>query len=221
MAINPMAGQPPAPEMLIDVARLQAAYYSVKPDPAETSQRVSFGTSGHRGSSLAASFNQNHILAIAQAICEYRRGQGTDGPLFLAKDTHALSEPAFQTALQVLAANRVEVMADVDLGYTPTPALSHAILCYNRGRQAGLADGIVITPSHNPPEDGGFKYNPPSAGPADTRTTNWIEDRANALLAAKLQGVETVPYQQALSGAPMRWAEPGWRIGAASQSGTV
>jgi len=184
--------------MLVDVAKLQAAYYARKPDPATASQRVSFGTSGHRGSPLETSFNENHILAITQAICEYRCGQGTDGPLFLAKDTHGLSGPAFQTALEVLGANRVEVMVDADLGYTPTPVLSHAVLCYNRGRSNGHADGIVITPSHNPPEDGGFKYNPPSAGPADTTATEWIEDRANALLAAGLNTLERTPYQQAL-----------------------
>jgi phosphoglucomutase len=187
--------------MLVDVAKLLTEYYTLKPDAAEAAQRVSFGTSGHRGSSALASFNEDHILAIAQAICEYRGEMHTDGPLFLAKDTHALSEPAFATALEVLVANGVETMVDQDLGYTPTPALSHAILCYNRGRQAGLADGIVITPSHNPPEDGGFKYNPPSGGPADTTATKWIENRANALLGAGLNGVRRVGYARALAGA--------------------
>ena len=186
--------------MLVNVARLLTAYYTVKPDVAEPAQCVSFGTSGHRGSPFGASFNEDHILAIAQAICEYRTHAGAGGPLFLAKDTHALSEPAFATALEVLAANGVEVMVDADLGYTPTPALSHAILGYNRGRAAGLADGIVITPSHNPPEDGGFKYNPPSGGPADTTATEWIENRANALLGAGLNGVRRVGYARALEG---------------------
>src|SRR5690349_12398256 len=153
MALHPLAGQPPPPAMLCDIARLITAYYTEKPDPGVAAQRVSFGTSGHRGSSRLGSFNEGHILAITQAICEYRKEAGVDGPLFLAKDTHALSEPAFATALEVLAANGVEVMIDGDLGYTPTPALSHAILLYNAGRTAGLADGIVITPSHNPPED--------------------------------------------------------------------
>ena len=187
--------------MLVNVAKLLTAYYAVKPDAAEAAQRVSFGTSGHRGSPLHASFNEDHILAIAQAICEYRGQTGAAGPLFLAKDTHALSEPAFATALEVLAANGVETMVDRELGYTPTPALSHAILRYNRGRAAGLADGVVITPSHNPPEDGGFKYNPPSGGPADTTATTWIESRANALLGAGLNGVRRVGYARALAGA--------------------
>jgi phosphoglucomutase len=182
--------------MLVDVAKLLSEYYAVAPDPAVARQRVSFGTSGHRGTSLEASFNHHHILAITQAICEYRRDQHTGGPLFLAKDTHALSGPAFETALGVLTANGVEVMVDQDLGYTPTPALSHAILCYNRGRTTGLADGIVITPSHNPPEDGGFKYNPPSGGPADTTATKWIETRANALLTAGVGGIAELPPGQ-------------------------
>jgi len=170
--------------MLADIPRLITAYYTEKPDAAVAAQKVSFGTSGHRGSSYAGSFNEGHILAITQAICEYRAANGVDGPLFLAKDTHALSEPAFATALEVLAANGVEVMIDAELGYTPTPALSHAILLYNAGRSSGLADGIVITPSHNPPEDGGFKYNPPNGGPADTGATKQIENRANEILAA-------------------------------------
>jgi phosphoglucomutase len=183
---------------LVNIPRLIAAYYTGRPDPAVPAQRVAFGTSGHRGSAYADSFNESHILAITQAICGYRRQQGINGPLFLAMDTHALSEPAFETALEVLAANGVEVMIDQDGGYTPTPVLSHAILTYNRGRRTGLADGIVMTPSHNPPEDGGFKYNPPSAGPADTTITRWVEDRANALLAGGLREVSRIPYETAL-----------------------
>ena len=168
MSIDPRAGKPATPDMLVDVPRLITAYYEEKPDVSEPTQKVAFGTSGHRGSSLQVSFNENHILAISQAICEYRKREGTSGPLFLAKDTHALSEPAFASALEVLLANGVEVMVDTELGYTPTPALSHAVLQYNRGRKSNLADGIVITPSHNPPDDGGFKYNPTNGGPADT-----------------------------------------------------
>lgn len=198
MAIHPLAGQSPTPSMLANIPRLVTAYYTGRPDPAEPAQRVSFGTSGHRGTSLACSFNENHILAISQAICEYRSEQGVDGPLFLAKDTHALSEPAFASALEVLAANDVAVMVDCDLGFTPTPALSHAILVYNRERDRGLADGIVITPSHNPPEDGGFKYNPPNGGPADTTATQWIENRANAILADGLRAVRRTVYDGAL-----------------------
>ncbi|MEJ2008978.1 MAG: phosphoglucomutase, alpha-D-glucose phosphate-specific, partial [Acidobacteriota bacterium] len=175
---HPRAGQPAEPSMLVNVPRLITAYYAGKPDPAEPTQRVAFGTSGHRGSSFSNSFNESHILAISQAICDYRREQKIGGPLFLAKDTHALSEPAYATALEVLAANGVNVMIDADDGYTPTPVLSHAILTHNRQPRAGLADGIVITPSHNPPEDGGFKYNPPDGGPADTTATRWIADRA-------------------------------------------
>jgi phosphoglucomutase len=175
--------------MLVDVARLITAYYTEKPDPAEKPQRVSFGTSGHRGSSFSCSFNEDHILAVTQAICQYRAQEGVTGPLFLAKDTHALSEPAFATALEVLGANGVEVMIDTELGYTPTPALSHAILAHNRGGREGRADGIVITPSHNPPRDGGFKYNPPNGGPADTDATKWIENRANQMLAGGLSEV--------------------------------
>jgi phosphoglucomutase len=187
--------------MLVDVARLVTAYYTGKPDPSVAAQRVSFGTSGHRGSSFESSFNENHILAITQAICEYRAAEKTDGPLYLAKDTHGLSEPAFTTALEVLCAHGITVMVDSDFGYTPTPALSHAILVHNAGRQAGLADGIVITPSHNPPEDGGFKYNPPSGGPADTGATKIIQDRANAILANGLGEVRRVPYGQARNAA--------------------
>jgi phosphoglucomutase len=195
---HPRAGKPAEPSDLVNLPRLITAYYTGRPDPGLPGQAVAFGTSGHRGSSFSDSFNESHILAITQAICGYRRQQGIDGPLFLAKDTHALSEPAFASALEVLAANGVEVMIDQDGGYTPTPVLSHAILGYNRGRKTGLADGIVITPSHNPPEDGGFKYNPPHAGPADTATTGWIEDRANALMADGLREVSRIPYGMAL-----------------------
>ena len=180
--------------MLVDVPRLITAYYSLAPGAP-----VSFGTSGHRGSAFDGSFNEGHILAITQAICEYRAANGADGPLFLAKDTHALSEPAFASALEVLGANGVEVMVDDALGYTPTPTLSHAVLMYNRGRTAGLADGIVITPSHNPPDDGGFKYNPPNGGPADTSATRWIQDRANQIIAGGLREVRRMPYPQAVA----------------------
>ena len=197
MGIHPLAGQPAPASILVDVSKLIAAYLSDKPDTAVREQRVAFGTSGHRGSSFKRSFNEWHILAITQAICEYRASQGTDGPLYLGRDTHALSEPAFVSAIEVLAANGIEVMIDPDGGYTPTPVISHAILTYNRGRTSGLADGIVITPSHNPPEDGGIKYNPPHGGPADTQVTKWIEDRANTLLAADLQGVKRLSYDQA------------------------
>jgi len=183
--------------MLVNVARLVTAYYTGRPDPGVREHRVAFGTSGHRGSALKQSFNEPHILAISQAICRYRRQQGITGPLFLGMDTHALSDPAFATALEVLAANGVDVMIDQDGGYTPTPVISHAILTYNRGRTSGLADGIVITPSHNPPEDGGFKYNPPHGGPADTQLTKWIEEQANALLADGLRDVARLPYEQA------------------------
>jgi len=185
----------------VNIPRLISAYYTDRPDPAARSERVAFGTSGHRGSSLRCSFNEFHILAITQAICQYRAAQGTSGPLFLGMDTHALSEPAFASALEVLAANGVSVLVDTHLGYTPTPALSHAILAFNRGRTTGLADGIVITPSHNPPEDGGFKYNPPSGGPADTEVTASIERIANDLLAKGLRGVTRVSYAEALRAA--------------------
>ena len=199
MALHALAGQRPPNSMLANVPRLITAYYTERPDPAVASQRVSFGTSGHRGSSLNGSFTESHILAITQAICEYRAQNGTGGPLFLAKDTHALSEPAFASALEVLAANGIEVRVDADLGYTPTPALSHAILTWNRGREQHLADGIVITPSHNPPEDGGFKYNPPNGGPADTDATKWIENRANEIIAAGLRDVRRCTYAKALA----------------------
>src|SRR3954468_5606131 len=199
MALHALAGQPPPPSMLADIPRLITAYYTEKPDPGVATQRVSFGTSGHRGSSRLGSFNEGHILAITQSICEYRSANGVEGPLFLAKDTHALSEPAFASALEVLTANGVDVMVDTDLGYTPTPALSQAILKYNQGRTGGHADGIVITPSHNPPEDGGFKYNPANGGPADTGVTKKIESAANDLLASGLAGIRRVILRQALS----------------------
>jgi phosphoglucomutase len=197
MNVSPLAGKLAPASMLVNIPRLVTAYYARQPDPSVAEQRVAFGTSGHRGSAFSHSFNEAHILAISQAICLYRQQQGPDGPLFLGMDTHALSEPAFVSALEVLAANGVEVMIDRDAGYTPTPVISHAILTYNRGRTTGLADGIVITPSHNPPEDGGFKYNPPHGGPADTDVTRWIEDRANALLAEHLRGVSRVSYEKA------------------------
>jgi phosphoglucomutase len=195
---------PHAAPTLADIPRLMAAYYTRRPDAAVREQRVAFGTSGHRGSSLGASFNEAHILAITQAICLYRREQGIDGPLFLGIDTHALSEAAWGSALEVLAANEVEVRIDRDGGYTPTPAISHAIVCHNRGRATGRADGIVVTPSHNPPEDGGFKYNPPSGGPAETRATRWIEDAANALLAGDLRDVRRMPLDRALRSSGVR-----------------
>ena len=195
--VDPRAGMPAEPAMLANIPRLMTAYYTTRPDPSRREQRVAFGTSGHRGSALVGSFNEAHILAITQAICEYRRRQDIDGPLFLGIDTHALSESAFASALEVLAAHGVDVMIDDRDGYTPTPVISHAILTYNRGRTSGLADGIVVTPSHNPPEDGGFKYNPPHGGPADTHVTGWIQDRANALLADGLAGVERVPFERA------------------------
>jgi phosphoglucomutase len=198
MAINANAGKPAQSSQLVNIPRLVASYYTIRPDPENKAQRVAFGTSGHRGSSFAGTFNENHILAITEAICAYRKKEGTSGPLFLALDTHALSEPAFLSALEVLAAHEIETMIDSAGGYTPTPALSRAILAYNRGRKDGLADGIVITPSHNPPEDGGFKYNPPSGGPADTTATKWIENYANDLLKEKLTGVRRIPAERAL-----------------------
>ncbi|MER7672779.1 phosphoglucomutase (alpha-D-glucose-1,6-bisphosphate-dependent) [Kitasatospora sp. NPDC096128] len=195
------AGQPAQPEDLVDVARLVTAYYALRPDPQEVAQRVAFGTSGHRGSSLDAAFNEDHIAATTQAICEYRAEQGVAGPLFLGADTHALSEPAKATALEVLAANGVQVLIDAADGYTPTPAVSHAILAHNRRSPRALADGIVVTPSHNPPRDGGFKYNPPSGGPAGSQATGWIQDRANELIREGLRGVKKVPYARALAAA--------------------
>ncbi|MEV4563280.1 phosphoglucomutase (alpha-D-glucose-1,6-bisphosphate-dependent) [Nonomuraea sp. NPDC049419] len=192
------AGQPARPSDLVDVARLVTSYYALHPDAGEVGQRVAFGTSGHRGSSLKTAFNEDHILATSQAICEYRRDQDTDGPLFLGIDTHALSEPARVSAIEVFAANGVDVLIDSRDGYTPTPAVSHAILRHNQGRTSGLADGVVVTPSHNPPGDGGFKYNPPHGGPAGTEATSWIQDRANQLLQDGLKGVRRVPYATAL-----------------------
>jgi len=195
-------GTVPSPDTLVNVPRLITAYYALHPDPDNAAQRVSFGTSGHRGSAFLASFNDDHIAAITQAIVDYRRGQGIGGPLFLAQDTHALSEPAFATALEVLAANGVEVMVDEQLAYTPTPALSHAILTYNAANPGKpQSDGIVITPSHNPPDDGGFKYNPPNGGPADTTATKWIENRANQLIADRLTDVKRMDYRLALNAA--------------------
>ena len=194
--LNPLAGKPAPAASLVNVPRLITAYYSEKPDPAIAAQRVAFGTSGHRGSSFDVGFNENHVLAISQAICEYRKQQGIDGPLFMGFDTHALSAPAFTSALEVLAANGVETMIAADDEYTPTPAISHAILTYNRGRSAGLADGIVITPSHNPPTDGGFKYNPTNGGPADSDITKWIENRANELLLSGA-GIKRIAFGNA------------------------
>ncbi|MGY1811294.1 phosphoglucomutase (alpha-D-glucose-1,6-bisphosphate-dependent) [Blastococcus sp. SYSU D00820] len=195
------AGQPAQPSDLVDVASLVTAYYTLSPDPDDPGQQVSFGTSGHRGSAFDAAFNEAHILATSQAICEYRAGQGIDGPLFIGRDTHALSEPAWASALEVLVANDVTVLVDAADRYTPTPAVSHAILRANRGKTSGLADGIVVTPSHNPPRDGGFKYNPPSGGPADTDATGWIARRANELLRAGLDGVRRVPFPRARAAA--------------------
>ncbi|MET3133100.1 phosphoglucomutase [Oxalobacteraceae bacterium GrIS 1.11] len=199
--ISPLAGQPAPPAMLVNVARLVTAYYSGKPNPLNPAQAVAFGTSGHRGSAFDNSFNETHVLAISQAICLYRKRHGIVGPLFLGIDTHALSEPALVSALEVLAANGVEVMLAPPGEYTPTPAVSHAILAYNRGRRDGWADGIVITPSHNPPDNGGFKYNPPHGGPAETSVTSWIEKHANHLLQTGLKGVKRMPYERALSAA--------------------
>jgi phosphoglucomutase len=197
MSVHPRAGTPADSRDKIDVPRVVLSYYTGHPDPALADQRVAFGTSGHRGSSLRTAFNEDHIVATSQAIVEYRRDQGTDGPLYLGRDTHALSEPAMISALEVFAANDVRVLIDSRDGYTPTPALSHAILTYNKGRTSGLADGVVVTPSHNPPDDGGFKYNPPHGGPADTDATKWIQDRANALIAGGLKEVRRVPASRA------------------------
>jgi phosphoglucomutase len=195
--ISPLAGTLPPPSMLVNVPRLVATYYTERPDHSVAAERVAFGTSGHRGSAYDRTFNEAHILAITQAICSYRQAHRIEGPLFMGMDTHALSEPAFASALEVLAANGVQVMVDRDRGYTPTPVISHAILRYNRGRSSGLADGIVVTPSHNPPEDGGFKYNPPEGGPADTAATGWIQHTANALLGDDLRAVRRMPYERA------------------------
>ena len=196
---SPRAGQPAGPSDLVDVPKLVTAYFEVHPDPGEAAQRVSFGTSGHRGSAFTATFNEDHIAATTQAICDYRAGHAIGGPLYLGVDTHALSEPAQVTALEVLAANGVRVLRDARDGYTPTPALSRAILVHNAFGQGPRADGIVVTPSHNPPSDGGFKYNPPDGGPAGTDITRWIQDRANALLAAGLAGVGRIPYARAIT----------------------
>jgi len=195
--VNPAAGKPADVSILVNVPKLVAAYYETRPDPSDPRQRVIFGTSGHRGSAFDGAFNEWHILSITQAICDYRKLQHIDGPLFLGMDTHALSEPAFASALEVLAANYVDVMLSQGSRYTPTPAVSHAVLRYNGGRKSGLADGIVITPSHNPPDDGGFKYDPPHGGPADSRVTTWIESKANEYLRGGLQGVKRVPFAQA------------------------
>lgn len=194
---SPLAGHLPLPGQLIDTAKLIDAYYTLQPDPSLPAQRVAFGTSGHRGSSFARAFNEAHVLAISQAICLHRQRENIGGPLFIGSDTHALSLPALESALEVLAANGIEVVISLNGEYTPTPAISHAILVYNRGRKDGLADGIVITPSHNPAEDGGFKYNPPNGGPADTGVTGWIQNQANALLAGSLKDVKRIPFQQA------------------------
>lgn len=198
MKLSPLAGKPAPASVLVDIPQLLTAYYTGQPDAGVATQRVAFGTSGHRGSSVDLGFNEAHVLAISQAICLYRKAQGIDGPLFIGIDTHALSTPAAATALEVLAANGVEVMLAKDDEYTPTPAISHAIICYNRGRSRGLADGIVITPSHNPPQSGGFKYNPPNGGPADSDVTKWIEAKANELLADGLKGVQRMGHAQAL-----------------------
>src|ERR1700689_1529766 len=198
MAISPLAGKPAPKEMLVDLARLERDYYERRPDLSDPNQLVSFGTSGHRGSSLRGTFTESHILAITQAICDFRRSHGTNGPLIMGKDTHALSAPAQRTALEVLAANGVDTIIQRDDGVTPTPVISRAILVYNRGRKQHLADGIVITPSHNPPEDGGFKYNPPNGGPADPDVTRWVQDRANNLLRDDNRDVKRLPLAEAL-----------------------
>ncbi len=198
MTISPLAGQPVPKEMLVDLAQLEREYFERRPDVSNPNQLVSFGTSGHRGSSFHGTFTESHILAITQAICDYRRTQGTDGPLYMGKDTHALSAPAQRTAIEVLAGNEVETVIQCDDGVTPTPVISHAILVYNSGRKQHLADGIVITPSHNPPEDGGFKYNPTTGGPADTHVTAWVQDKANELLRSGNGGVRRVPFAVAI-----------------------
>jgi phosphoglucomutase len=201
MAISPLAGKPAPKDMLVDLLRLEREYYERRPDLSDPNQLVSFGTSGHRGSSLSGTFTEVHILAITQAICDYRRGRKIDGPLFMGKDTHALSTPAQRTALEVLAANHVETIIQPDDGVTPTPVISRAIIVHNRGRKTGLADGIVVTPSHNPPEDGGFKYNPTNGGPADTDVTRWVQDRANELLRGNNAGVKRVSFVIAIKAA--------------------
>jgi phosphoglucomutase len=196
--VNPLAGKPAPAALLTNIPQLLTDYFSLRPDANIPAQQVSFGTSGHRGSAFDRAFNEWHVLAISQAICEYRKSKGIDGPLFLGIDTHAVSPAAQASALEVLAANGVEVMIAENDEYTPTPAVSHAIIVYNRGRKSGLADGIVVTPSHNPPMDGGFKYNPPNGGPADTDVTGWIQNRANELLKAGLEGVKRVTFDQAM-----------------------
>src|SRR6202795_3004659 len=206
MSTHPNAGKLAPKDLLIDVSRLDAAFYDQKPDPGDPNQLVSFGTSGHRGTSANATFTESHILAIAQAIAEYRRHQGISGPLFMGKDTHALSRPAERVALEVLAGNGIETFIQRDDGFTPTPVISHSILGYNRGRSEGLADGIVVTPSHNPPTDGGFKYNPPNGGPADTDVTDWIQNRANELVRGGNKGVQRIDFKAALK-APTTHAE--------------
>src|SRR5271163_2764864 len=198
MSLSPLAGKPAPKSILVDLARLEREYYERRPDPRDPGQGVSFGTSGHRGSSLRGTFTEAHILAITQAICDYRRSRRIDGPLYMGRDTHGLSAPAQRTALEVLAANDVETFIQCDDGVTPTPVISHAILVYNRDRKQHFADGIVITPSHNPPEDGGFKYNPTNGGPADTDVTRWVEDRANELLRGNNAGVKRVPFAAAI-----------------------
>jgi len=201
LKVSPLAGKPAPESILANIPRLVTNYYALEPDPAQSTQKVAFGTSGHRGTSTEGSFNEKHILAITQAICLHRKQQGINGPLFIGIDTHALSEPAFASALEVLAANEVEVMIDNRDGFTPTPVVSHAILTYNRGRSSGLADGIVVTPSHNPPEDGGIKYDPPSGGPADATITKWIQDKANELIAGGLKDVRRISFAKAKSAA--------------------
>jgi phosphoglucomutase len=198
MKVSPLAGKPAEQNILVNIPRLVTAYFTGKPDPSIAAEKVSFGTSGHRGSSFKNSFNENHILAITQAICHYRNQQKTDGPLYLGFDTHALSAPSYATTMEVLAANHVEVMIAIGDEYTPTPVISHAILKYNKGRKTGLADGIVITPSHNPPDDGGFKYNPPNGGPAGNDVTNWIEKKANELLQNNLNGIKRISFDKAV-----------------------
>ena len=197
MSAHPLAGKPAPRELLANIPRLVSAYYTRCPDATIPAQQVAFGTSGHRGTSLENSFNENHVLAISQALCEYRRANGIDGPLYVGMDTHALSEPALASAIEVFAANGMEIIIQAGHGYTPTPVISHAILTYNRGKKSGLADGVVITPSHNPPEDGGFKYNPPSAGPADTSITKIIQDRTNEIIRSGLKDVRRIPYERA------------------------
>ena len=198
MSLHPMAGKPAPYEILVNVPRLISTYYLTEPDVSDPAQKVAFGTSGHRGSSFRGNFTENHILAISQAICEYRLAQGYSGPLFIGMDTHALSEPALASAIEVFAGNGQDIMIQQGLGYTPTPAVSHAILNYNRGRTTGLADGVIITPSHNPPEDGGFKYNPPSGGPALTMTTSAIQERANEIIRDGMQDVRRMPLARAM-----------------------